>query len=142
MLTIRTDFKFHQTIGCSCFNSHNDVSQVAQRNVSIVAHTRHRSHYLPQPDCGCFVLLSQRRHPLTASQRNVSMAEDRGVVRPSIAQPDCCCCVSILTTTTPSPISAERIHDRSKVTVRLSPNHRYDSLNIYICINCCLLREK
>ena len=25
-----------------CFNSHNDASQVAQQNVSIVAHTRHR----------------------------------------------------------------------------------------------------
>ena len=25
-----------------CFNFHNDVSQVVQRNVSTVAHTRHR----------------------------------------------------------------------------------------------------
>ena len=50
-----TDFKFHPTRGC-CFNSYNDVPQVAQRNVSIVANTRHRSPYLPQPDCCCFVL--------------------------------------------------------------------------------------
>ena len=26
-----TDFKFHSTRGC-CFNSHNDVPEVAQRN--------------------------------------------------------------------------------------------------------------
>ena len=50
-----TDFKFHPTRGC-CFNSYNDVPQVAQRNVSIVANTRHRRPYLPQPDCCCFVL--------------------------------------------------------------------------------------
>ena len=48
-------FKFHPTRGCFCFNSHNDVPHVAQRNVTIVAHTRHRSPYLPQPDCCCCV---------------------------------------------------------------------------------------
>ena len=49
-----TDFKFNST-RAYCFNSHNDVPQLAQRNVSIFAHTRHRSLYLPQPDCCCSV---------------------------------------------------------------------------------------
>ena len=95
-----------------CFNSHNDVARVAQRNVSIVAHTRHRSPYLPQPDCCCFVSFLITTYP-PASQRNVSITAERGVVRPSITQPNCCCCVSILITTTHPPISAERINGRS-----------------------------
>ena len=98
-----TDFKFHPTRGC-CFNSYNDVPQVAQRNVSIVANTRHRSPYLPQPDCCCFVSFLITTPP-PASQRNVSMAAERGVVHPSIAQPDCCCCVLILKTMFPRWLS-------------------------------------
>ena len=98
-----TDFKFHPTRGC-CFNSYNDVPQVAQRNVSIVANTRHRSPYLSQPDCCCFVSFRITTPP-PASQRNVSMAAERGVVHPSIAQPDCCCCVLILKTMFPRWLS-------------------------------------
>ena len=125
-VTIRTDFKFHQTLGCSCFNSHNDVPQVAQRNVSIVAHTRHRSPYLPQPDCGCFVPFSQRLIPSPHLSGTYPWQKiGSSCVRPSPNQ---------IVVVTPSPISAERIHGRSKVLVRLSPNHRSDSLNIYIYI--------
>ena len=99
-----TDFKFHPTRGC-CFNSYNDVPQVAQRNVSIVANTRHRSPYLPQPDYCCFVSFLITTPPPPASQRNVSMAAERGVVHPFIAQPDCCCCVLILKTKFPRWLS-------------------------------------
>ena len=111
-----TDFKFHPTIGCCCFNSHNDISQVAERNVSIIPHTRHRRPFFPQPDCCCcvpFLTTTSLSHSLSpprrASQRNVSMAAERGVERPSIAQPDCCCCVSILITTTPPSPHLSRI---------------------------------
>ena len=97
---------------------------MAQRNVSIVAHTRHRSS-------SRLLLLCSNFHndvPL-ASQRNVSMAAERGAVRPSIAQPDCFCCVSILITTPPR-VSAERIHGRSMAAVRPSmPQHRCGSQN-------------
>ena len=93
-----TDFRFHPIRGCCCFNSHNDVPQVAQRNVSIVAHTRRRNPYLPQPDCcRCaptrLLLLCTIPHndvPF-ASQRNASMAAEFGAVILSIAQPDCYC---------------------------------------------------
>ena len=57
-----TDFKFHPTRGCS-INSNNDVSQVAQRSVSFVVHTRHRSPYLPQPDFVVLFHFSERRPP-------------------------------------------------------------------------------
>ena len=78
-----TDFKFNPTRAC-CFNSHNDMPQVAQRNASIVAHTQHRSPYLSQPDCCCFVPFLITTSPPPASQRNVSMVAERAwCIRPS-----------------------------------------------------------
>ena len=38
-----TELQGHQSIGCCCSNPHNDVPQVAQLNISIVGHIRHRS---------------------------------------------------------------------------------------------------
>ena len=38
-----TMFFFPDNYGCCCSNSHNEVPQGAQRNISIVAHTQHRS---------------------------------------------------------------------------------------------------
>ena len=138
MLTIRTDFKFHQTICCSCFNSHNDVPQVAQRNVSIVTHTRHRSRTCPNQ----IVVVLFHFHNDVIPSPHLSGTYPWQKIGASCVRPS----PNQIVVVTPSPISAERIHGRSNVLVRLSPNHRYDSLNIYIyiyiCINCCLLREK
>ena len=78
-----TDFKFNPTRAC-CFNSHNDMPQVAQRNASIVAHTQHRSPYLSQPDCCCFVpfLITTSPPPRISAER--IHGSRTGVVHPSI----------------------------------------------------------
>ena len=131
-----TDFKFHSTRGCCCFTSHNDDSQVAKRNVSIIAYTRHRNPYLPQPDCCCCVpfltttSLSLSLSPSPPHITTVRFYGRRTERRASVHRPTR---LLLLCFNSHNVVdSGELIHGRrTALCVCPCPNHRYDSLNIY-----------
>ena len=62
---------------CCCFYSHNDVLQVAQRNVSITAHTQHRVRSLADSMCMCVFSNSRNDVPRVAQRYGTIAAHTR-----------------------------------------------------------------
>ena len=69
-----------------------------------------------------------------ASQRNVSMTAERGVVRPSITQPNCCCVSILITTTHPRYLQNGSMTAVGPPCVFPCPNHRNAGMIVSIYI--------